>query len=70
MIYFDNIEEAADNARRFLRCVNEAKAMGRSEFNGRPILDGGSAAAAIKRASMDLTRSLAKVRRNPLKEGA
>lgn len=68
MLFYDNIEEAAENARIFLRRVDAARELERGEFNGRKVIDGGPVAAALKRASMDLTRSLAKIRRNPYQE--
>ncbi len=54
--------EAEREARRFLKAVGELKA--REKVDGRFVFYGCAETGALRRASMDLTRVLAKLRRS------
>ena len=66
------LKQAVENAKRFVAAAEVAeRAAGRSEYTkGDPWYEGGQYCAAVKRASMDLSKSLAGVRRGDgLSEG-
>lgn len=59
------LKAAVENAKRFIEAAAIVeRAAGRSEYTkGDPWYEGGQYCAAVKRASMDLSKSLAGVRR-------
>jgi hypothetical protein len=59
------LDAAVENAKRFIEAAGVVeRASGWTEYTkGDPVYRGGQYTAAAKRASMDLTRSLADVRR-------
>ncbi len=58
----NDILEAEQEAKRFLQRVGELRAAG-ALTNNPSYLYGSAASGAVRRASMDLTRSLAKMRK-------
>ena len=61
-VRIDALEEASSEARRFLvKCERALEEVRNQSYSGYPTVH----FSAAKRSSMDLTRALAKVRRNP-----
>ena len=64
-IRVEALKDSISEAKRFIAIAESALALGRqhSYVKGDPYLDGGQYCATVKRASMDVTRAMAKVRR-------
>jgi hypothetical protein len=63
----ENILEAEQEAKRFLKRIQEVKKLQPEPFKKdckRPWFDTSKETGALKRSSMDLTRSLSKLRNN------
>lgn len=58
------VDEAANEAKRFLDRVRKLKAaVGSTHWNGNEHIWGSKETAAVRRASLDLTRALAEMRK-------
>lgn len=61
-ITVQTLDQAIAEAQRFLTAANQLKAKGATYPLRQPVYDSGPMPAQVKRASMDLSRSLSKLR--------